>query len=537
MLDEVVEHAALPSWSGEQGLAATDTREVDDAVVAAVGHDAMGISVAGRPRRARRLRRCAVAAAVEAAARRGAAQPDPGGGAAPRGRRRPHGAARAAGARRDGLRRPGPARRRPRPRGQPPRRRARPGRPAARGLRAGRRARRRRGRGRAVVRGRGAAHRRAAGHRPAGRRAVAARRALEPLAVDRHRPRTMWMVSLLDAGAHAGPRRHRRGRRRRARRPAPRPGARAARRRRRLRGAPAGAPPARPAPCPRSRACPPARPPCTRWSRRGRPPPRWTPRSADDLDQAASAPRRLAPQARGARGPALRPARPLPRRLRGLRAGRRPDRRGRPPGPAARPRRGGRRGHRLGHLRPAGALPGPRRRRRSATGRRPAGSSARPRPSPTASAGRPGPTPPRGFVRYVQAGARGVRRGVPPSRRTPVRSACSRRPDVPPSSGRDGIAARGPGLRSGGVRRDRHRIALPPAADPARDAEQTPVPLSPTFRRDGGVARAERSPDRTNSCSVRPATPTRPWVQDVRSAASDRRRSGTLREPSMATQS
>lgn len=54
VLDEVVEHAA---HTAEQGLAAADTREVDDAVVAAVGHDAMGISVAGRPRRARRLRR------------------------------------------------------------------------------------------------------------------------------------------------------------------------------------------------------------------------------------------------------------------------------------------------------------------------------------------------------------------------------------------------------------------------------------------------------------------------------------------------
>ena len=54
VLDDVVEHAAT---TAEQGLAATDGREIDDAVVAAVGHDAMGISVAGRPRRARRLRR------------------------------------------------------------------------------------------------------------------------------------------------------------------------------------------------------------------------------------------------------------------------------------------------------------------------------------------------------------------------------------------------------------------------------------------------------------------------------------------------
>jgi len=54
VLDEVVEHAAT---TAEQALAATDGREIDDAVVAAVGHDAMGISVAGRPRRARRLRR------------------------------------------------------------------------------------------------------------------------------------------------------------------------------------------------------------------------------------------------------------------------------------------------------------------------------------------------------------------------------------------------------------------------------------------------------------------------------------------------
>ncbi|MEJ2887976.1 ATP-binding protein [Actinomycetospora aeridis] len=51
LLDGVVEQAA------QQGESAADTREVDDAVVAAVGHDAMGISVAGRPRRARRLRR------------------------------------------------------------------------------------------------------------------------------------------------------------------------------------------------------------------------------------------------------------------------------------------------------------------------------------------------------------------------------------------------------------------------------------------------------------------------------------------------
>ncbi|MEJ2862401.1 BTAD domain-containing putative transcriptional regulator [Actinomycetospora flava] len=48
VLDEVVEQAAAPG---------ADQAEVDDAVVAAVGHDAMGISVAGRPRRARRLRR------------------------------------------------------------------------------------------------------------------------------------------------------------------------------------------------------------------------------------------------------------------------------------------------------------------------------------------------------------------------------------------------------------------------------------------------------------------------------------------------
>ena len=289
MLDEVVEHAARTAeGAGEQGLAATDTREVDDAVVAAVGHDAMGISVAGRPRRARRLRRAAGAAAVEAAARRGAAQPDPGGGAAPRGRRRPHGAARAAGARRarasttracspaSGCSRPTTSSTRP---SRPPsgsRCASRP--PRSPTPRAWTRC--------------GSRPRSCASPRcwpPAGRTtAVAARRALEPLAVDRHRPRTMWMVSLLDAGAHPGPRRHRRGRRRRARRPAPRPGARAARRRRRLRGAPAGAPPARahPALAPgparrRGRHVPAA-------SRRGRPPPRWTPRSPSDLDHAAS---------------------------------------------------------------------------------------------------------------------------------------------------------------------------------------------------------------------------------------------------------
>lgn len=54
VLDEVVEQAAV---AVEQGQASPDAREVDDAVVAAVGHDAHGISVAGRPRRARRLRR------------------------------------------------------------------------------------------------------------------------------------------------------------------------------------------------------------------------------------------------------------------------------------------------------------------------------------------------------------------------------------------------------------------------------------------------------------------------------------------------
>ena len=53
VLDEVVEQALAT----EQSEATPDVREVDDAVVAAVGHDAMGISVAGRPRRARRLRR------------------------------------------------------------------------------------------------------------------------------------------------------------------------------------------------------------------------------------------------------------------------------------------------------------------------------------------------------------------------------------------------------------------------------------------------------------------------------------------------
>ncbi|MFC5141967.1 ATP-binding protein [Actinomycetospora rhizophila] len=55
VLDEVVETAA--TFPVEEGEAAPDPRQVDDAVVAAVGHDAMGISVAGRPRRARRLRR------------------------------------------------------------------------------------------------------------------------------------------------------------------------------------------------------------------------------------------------------------------------------------------------------------------------------------------------------------------------------------------------------------------------------------------------------------------------------------------------
>ncbi|GAA4915515.1 transcriptional activator [Actinomycetospora succinea] len=53
VLDEVVDQALAT----EQSEATPNVREIDDAVVAAVGHDAMGISVAGRPRRARRLRR------------------------------------------------------------------------------------------------------------------------------------------------------------------------------------------------------------------------------------------------------------------------------------------------------------------------------------------------------------------------------------------------------------------------------------------------------------------------------------------------
>ncbi|MDD7931038.1 ATP-binding protein [Actinomycetospora straminea] len=61
VLDEVVEQAASLA-AVDQSQPAADRREIDDrviddAVVAAVGHDAMGISVAGRPRRARRLRR------------------------------------------------------------------------------------------------------------------------------------------------------------------------------------------------------------------------------------------------------------------------------------------------------------------------------------------------------------------------------------------------------------------------------------------------------------------------------------------------
>lgn len=56
VLDEVVEQATALA-AVDEGEPAAHRREIDDAVVAAVGHDAMGISVAGRPRRARRLRR------------------------------------------------------------------------------------------------------------------------------------------------------------------------------------------------------------------------------------------------------------------------------------------------------------------------------------------------------------------------------------------------------------------------------------------------------------------------------------------------
>lgn len=57
LLDEVVEHAATGAAGVEQVQAAPDAREIDDAVVAAVGHNALGMNVAGRPRRAWRLRR------------------------------------------------------------------------------------------------------------------------------------------------------------------------------------------------------------------------------------------------------------------------------------------------------------------------------------------------------------------------------------------------------------------------------------------------------------------------------------------------
>ncbi|GLZ48429.1 hypothetical protein Acsp06_46140 [Actinomycetospora sp. NBRC 106375] len=62
VLDEVVEQAAALTAGVEEVESPADARQVDDgvvadAVVAAVGHDAMGINVAGRPRRARRLRR------------------------------------------------------------------------------------------------------------------------------------------------------------------------------------------------------------------------------------------------------------------------------------------------------------------------------------------------------------------------------------------------------------------------------------------------------------------------------------------------